>query len=167
MPGGRDHAGHVLEDEEVGSMTDDHLDIDARQSPVLPLAAGILSAQGEVRTRRPSNESDVAHGPPSVGHHGRKGCSARVLEENLGAAEMVAVASRGRSYRRPCVEIPAQESWMILIHEIDREPRMFEYEIEKAGAAEEEIGRESCRERVCQYEKISVVVVLLKKKQDK
>src|SRR3546814_12517097 len=80
---------------------------------------------------------------------------------------MVAVASRGRSYRRPCVEIPAQESWMILIHEIDREPRMFEYEIEKAGAAEEEIGRESCRERVCQYEKISVVVVLLKKKQDK
>src|SRR3546814_4521905 len=37
MPRCRDHAGHILEDEKVGSMMDDHLDIDARQPPVFSL----------------------------------------------------------------------------------------------------------------------------------
>src|SRR3546814_20972112 len=48
-------------------------------------------------------------------------------------------------------------------HEIGDEQRQFPVRIERMNDAEQ-IGRESCRERVCQYVEISVVAVSLHKK---
>src|SRR3546814_5349223 len=76
------------------------------------------------------------------------------------------VVGAGCADRGETVEIPAADEFerFGIVGEVRRLVTRAGHEAAKAGHEPGQIGRASCRERVCQYVEISVVAVSLKKK---